>query len=136
MSEQNKAFVRRQFDEMSKGNWDAVKEMMSPDHIFHFPLSPQPLDRESHIGMNIGFGAAFSGLHWVVEDQIAEGDKVVTRGVVRGTHTGDFQGIPATGASIEVRFINIMHIVDGLNAGEKDSIDGLGFMQQLGVAPS
>ncbi len=136
MSEQNKAIVRRLFDEMSNGNWDMVKEMMAPNHVFHFPLSPQPLDRESHVQMNIGFRAAFPDLRYIVEDQIAEGDKVVTRGVVRGTHKGEFQGIPPTGASVTIRFINIMRIADGLDAEEKDSVDGLGFMQQLGVVPT
>ena len=94
MSEQNKAFVRQYFQTFEQGDFDGLKELMHPDHRFRFPLAPEVLDRESHIQMSKGFFAAFSDFHFDILEQIAEGDKVVTRGVLHLRHTGEFQGIP------------------------------------------
>lgn len=135
MAEENKAFVRHWFDNFVSGNFEAQKEMMAPDHRLHFPLSPEPMDPETHIGANRGFKAAVPDLHFTIEDQIAEGDKVVTRWTARGTHKGEFQGLPPTGNAIEFRGINIMRVVDGKNVEEWDAFDTLALMQQLGAVP-
>ena len=133
--EQNISFVHRFFDVIDQANWDELRDMMEPSHLFHFPLAPKPLDREGHIQMNREFRRAFTGFRHEILDMIAAGDKVVTRGIARFTHTGEFQNIPATGKEITLRFINIMRVSNGKNAEEWDEIDSLGMMQQLGVMP-
>ncbi len=75
---------------------------------------------------------AFPDIDVTVEDQIAEGDKVVTRFSARGTHRGDFMGIPATGKRVTIKAIHIHRIEDGRIAGLWEEIDLAGLYNQLG----
>ena len=141
MSSDNKAFVRQFLETMDammvgKGSRELLRALMHEDHVFHFPLAPEPLGRDAHIGMNLDFASKFSNFQHIVQEQIAEGDKVVTRGTVRLTHTSEFNGIPPSGKTLEFGFINIMHIQDGKNREEWNEIDGLKFMRGLGAIPS
>jgi predicted ester cyclase len=79
--------------------------------------------------------SAFSDNEVTVDDQIAEGDKVVTRWSSKGTHSGEFFGIPATGKRVAGKGIGISRIVDGKIVEEWGESDMLGMMQQLGVIP-
>jgi steroid delta-isomerase-like uncharacterized protein len=79
--------------------------------------------------------AAFPDGRVTIEDMIAEGDKVVTRYNSRGTHKGDFMGIPATGKKVAVTGIVISRIAKGKIAEEWEEFDALGFMVQLGAIP-
>ena len=124
MSEENKLVVRAWFDNFNSGNFEAQRELAHKDHRFHFPLSEETWDGETHVNAEIGFKAAVPDLHVELLEQIsAEGDKVVTRFVTRGTHTGDFQGKPATGNKIEFSGINIMRVADGKNIEEWSIFD-------------
>ena len=82
-----------------------------------------------------GMRAAFPDMHWTVEEQIAEGDKVATRFEWTGTHRGEFLGVPATGRAVKVWGV----VIDRLEGGKiKDTriiMDSLGLMLQLGVFP-
>jgi steroid delta-isomerase-like uncharacterized protein len=82
------------------------------------------------------FRTAFPDLHFDIEDQIAEGNKVVTRMNVHGTHQGDFQGMPPTGKRITFSAISIWELADGKLLQERVNWDALGAMQQLGGIPS
>ena len=74
---------------------------------------------------------AFPDARFTVEDELAEGDRVVSRSTLRGTHQGEFMGIPPTGKPVTVTGMSIDRIVEGwLN------FDGLGMLQQLGVIPA
>ena len=72
-------------------------------------------------------------MHWVVDEMVAEGQKVVTRFVWTGTHRGVFLGIPATGRSVEVKGVVIDRLEDGKMADSRILMDTMGLMQQLGV---
>ncbi|MBI4504880.1 MAG: ester cyclase [Chloroflexi bacterium] len=133
MSEQNKVFIRHFMETMDRKAWDELRELMAPDHRFHWPLAPEPLDREGHIQLNRGFQEAFSGFRHEIHDVLADRDKVVVRGTVRATHTAAFQGIPPSGKEVALRFIDIVRIAGDVNAEEWLEIDSWGFMQQLGV---
>src|SRR5215217_3593959 len=93
MSEQNKAIVRRMIDEIlnGQGNLDVADELFAPYYVGHNPASPQdtrgPEGVKEFASM---FRSAFPDVHFSVEDQVAEGDKVVTRWRGSGTHQGDF----------------------------------------------
>jgi steroid delta-isomerase-like uncharacterized protein len=79
--------------------------------------------------------AAFPDIHFTIEDQIAERDKVVTRWSARATHTGDFRGIPPTGKQGHVTGITINRVANGKIVEGWTNLDELGLMQQLGVIP-
>jgi predicted ester cyclase len=75
-------------------------------------------------------------MHMTVEDLIAEGDTVVARVVIRGTHRGEYMGLPATGKQIEFSGFDCLRIVDGKFAEHWGTFDQLSMMQQLGALPA
>ncbi len=77
--------------------------------------------------------SAFPDVHMDVEDMIAEGDKVVARVSVSGTHQGEFMGIDPTGNRVTITGIDILRIVDGKVVEHWGNFDDLGMLQQLGV---
>jgi len=133
--EQNMQRVADFFQAMTDRNFDYIESFLAPEHQFFFPLSPVPLGRDAHIGMNREFGISIPDVTWHIDDQFVAGDKVVTRGLISGTHQGDFQGVPATGNAMSVKYINIIQLENGMNLKEWDSLDTLSFMQQLGAVP-
>jgi steroid delta-isomerase-like uncharacterized protein len=135
-AEHNKALVRRCFDELNKANLKVLDEVCAPDYIAHFPGTPGPMDREAIKPVWGAFFAAFPDLQHSIEDLFAEGDKVALRMVIRGTHRGDFQGIPPTGKTITLASINIMRCAGGKIVEQRVEYDALGMLQQLGVIPA
>jgi len=79
---------------------------------------------------------AYPDTHFTIEDQIAEGDTVVTRWTARGTHKGPLMGIPPTGKQVTVTGISIGRVVNGKTVEGWSNYDTLGMMQQLGVVPA
>lgn len=136
MSEENKALVRGYFDSFSNGDIEATKAIMADNHVFHFPLADAPMDRNDHAGAQSVFKAAIPDLKFELHDQIAEGDKVVTRFTATGTFTNEFQGLEPSGEGIDFSGTNIMHIVDGKNVEEWDAFDTMALMSQLGAIHS
>jgi predicted ester cyclase len=80
--------------------------------------------------------AAFPDIQYTLEDLLAEGDRVVARFTARGTQTGVFQGIPATGSTAAVSSIAIYRLAGGKVAEQWLEYDQLGLLQQLGVIPA
>jgi predicted ester cyclase len=78
---------------------------------------------------------AFPNLEVTVEDQVAEGDRVVTRWITRGTHKGEFQGIPPTGRQVAITGITIFLVADDKLLEGWSNADMLGMLQQLGAVP-
>jgi steroid delta-isomerase-like uncharacterized protein len=137
MSEQNKAIVRRIYDEViNKGNLALFDQLVAPDVIEHEALPGFASDREGVKQFFTMFRAAFPDLHFTAEDMIAEGDKVATRITVNGTHKGEFMGIAPTGKQITMTGIDILRFADGKVVEHWGNTDDLGMMQQLGVVPA
>jgi predicted ester cyclase len=135
--EQNKALVRRFYEEIDKGNLAAMDELVAEDYVDHSP-PPFPGLGHGREGLKQAFEifwAATPGYH-KIEDQIAEGDKVVTRMTAYGAHEGDLPGIPKTGNKLEMTATVIHRIADGKLVEKWSGRDELGFLQQLGVIPS
>ena len=83
------------------------------------------------------FRSAFPDFHTIIEDQIAEGDRLVIRWRMRGTHEGEFRGVVSTGKELVITGIgNFRFSSEGKVVESWDSFDQLGMMQQLGVLPS
>lgn len=135
-TEENKAIVRRNYETADKNDLTTFSEQLAPDIAVHLPGMPSPLNREVLIQMmNVMFSGLTQRQH-VFEDQIAEGDKVATRLTLHAVHTGEFQGMPATGKQIAVRQMAIHRIRNGKIVEVWTSSDDVGMMQQLGLMPS
>jgi predicted ester cyclase len=135
--ERNKAVIRRFVEEVqNKKDEAAYDELNDPGFV---NLSAPPgiaSDREGGKVYLFGFLNAFPDCQFTIDDMVAEGDQVVTKKTFRGTHTGEFAGIPATGKKVELQFVDIMRVRDGRIVEHWLSMDQLSFMQQLGVIPS
>jgi steroid delta-isomerase-like uncharacterized protein len=138
MSEQNKNLVRRALEEVwNRGNYAVVDELVAKDYLGHSGAEgPETHGREGYRKFFATQREAFPDIEYEIEDQIAEGDKVVTRWTARATHTGEFQGIPPTGRPGTVTGMTIFRIADGSVVECWTNMDELGMMQQLGVIPA
>jgi steroid delta-isomerase-like uncharacterized protein len=135
-TEENKALVRRFWDELNKGNIDAMIEMIAPNAEDHSLPPGFPAGREGVRQLIAMYLGGFPDLHFTIEDMIAEGDKVVSRITNSGTNTGEFMGMPATGKTMTVSGIDIIRVGDdGKLAEHWSNGDDLGMMQQLGIIP-
>ncbi len=135
--EENKALVRRFYEEIDKGNLEAMDELVAEDYMDHSP-PPFPGLAPGREGLKQAFKffwEATPGYH-KIEDQIAERDKVVTRLTAYGVHEGDLPGIPKTGNKLEMTATVIHRIADGKLVEKWSNKDELGFLQQLGVIPT
>lgn len=134
MSQDNKEFMQRFVDEVINGkNLAAIDDMVVDDFVEHVPFPGQGPGREGLKQAISVFLAAFPDLHWTIEEQIAEGEKVVSRFSMTGTHRGEFLGIPATGRSINTWGVVIDVVRDGRFAESRIIMDTLSLMQQIGA---
>ncbi len=114
---------------------DVIDEIFDTDFVLNNPAVPDIHGPDGYKQLVSDVRSAFPDLRLTVEDQIAEGDMVVTRWTLTGTHKGDFMGIPSTGVQVTVTGIDIDRIAFGKIVEEWTSDDVLGLMQQLGVIP-
>jgi steroid delta-isomerase-like uncharacterized protein len=138
LSETNKTVSRRFFDEVfGKGKLNVLDEIIAKDHVNSGPgtISGLPNGPEGSKQFVTAYRNAFPDVHFTIDDQIAEGDKVVTRWSAHGTHQGELAGLPATGKSASVTGIVVDRIVNGKIAESWGIFDEFGMMQQLGVIP-
>ena len=137
MSEENKALVRRWFEEVwNKGRASAIAEMLAEDCIIHglSDDTTQPLRGPAgFLPFHAQFREAFPGIEVVVEDQIAEGDMVATRFSVRGKHLGDSLGFAATQSPVDFTGVVITRIEDGKVIEAWNHIDFMRMYKQLGA---
>ena len=135
-TEANKAIIRRIVEEIqNRDNLALIDELLAPNFVNHTPAPGLPPDREGIKQLLSMFRAAFPDGSMTIEDMIAEGDKVVSRKTYRGTHQGEFLGIPPTGRHITVGLIDMMRLVDGQVVEHWNVGDDLSMLQQLGVLP-
>jgi steroid delta-isomerase-like uncharacterized protein len=135
-TEENKALIRRMYEEVhNQGNLDVLDEITATNFVDH-NLAPglQPgVDGVKQLFTM--FHNAFPDFHVTIEDMIGEGDKVVSRLTMGGTHKDEFMGIPPTGKEVSVEVIDILRIAGGKAVERWGIFDQLGLMQQLGVGP-
>jgi predicted SnoaL-like aldol condensation-catalyzing enzyme len=139
MSEANKATVRRLIEEVQNGHDLArMDAFFTPNFINHLEDPDRPSELTSVEWAKIAFRelfAAFPDLHVTIHDQVAEGDKVVTHKVFRGTHHGPFMGVAPTGQQITFAVIDILRLDNGKVVEHWAIQDRLALMQQLGMLP-
>ena len=112
--EKNKALVRRFLEAQAKGNLNVIDEVLTPHFVDHDRLPGQAPDREGYKRAIAEYHAAFSNVRFLIEDQVAEGEKVVTRFIVRATHDlGELMGVAPTGSEVTYKALAIHRIVGG-----------------------
>ena len=139
MSEENKPIARRALEEVfsGQGDLDVADELFAPNYVGHDPASPEDIRGPEGVKEFASmYRNAFPDVLMSVEEQVAEGDKVVTRWIASGTHQGDMMGIAPTGNRVTVAGTSVERIVDGKIEETWDNYDALGMMQQIGAIPS
>jgi steroid delta-isomerase-like uncharacterized protein len=137
MTQDNDALIRRWFEEVwNKGREDAIAEMFAEDGIIHGLAddSGQPVENATAFRVfHRKFREAFPDIQVVVEDTVAEGDKIAARCSVRGKHTGDSLGMAATQAQMEITGIVIARSKDGKLVECWNNFDFMTMYKQLGA---
>jgi steroid delta-isomerase-like uncharacterized protein len=130
----NKDLARRLYALINEGLVDQVADLVSPDYIEHDPLPGQGSGRD---GVLDRFSMITTALapHFTVDDLITEGDRIVVRWTNRGTHVGEFAGIPATSRTFTIAGIDIYRVADEQLCEHWHVIDELGMLAQLGLLP-
>jgi steroid delta-isomerase-like uncharacterized protein len=138
MSEANKSLVRRLIEEaVNKGNFGAVDEILSTDYVYSEPTVGERRGRAGFKELVTMYRKAFPDLTMTIEEQIAEGDKVVTRMSGSGTHRGELLGTAPTGKHASgVRCVFVTRIANGKVVEDTVVYDTLGMLRQLGVVPT
>jgi steroid delta-isomerase-like uncharacterized protein len=131
-TEDNKANVRRGFEAVNQKNLAVFDELLTPDVVFHTASTTMQGLQAYRQFLSVLF-TAFPDLHFTIEDMIAEGDTVVVRYTTRGTHQGNFRGIPPTGKQVSGTGMFIDRLVNGKAVEQWFNGDDLGLLQQLGV---
>ena len=131
--EKNKEVVRNLFASIDRLDFDAVMEILHPDHKLEYPGNDELISREGHCKLIEAHHVGYSDMKHIPEQQISEGDWVVTRGTITGTNDGPLHGNPPTGRKVNVPFINISRIVDGRICGTFTLLDVVANQKQLGI---
>jgi steroid delta-isomerase-like uncharacterized protein len=131
LTELNKKVARRYFEAYSTGDIDAVMDFVDRNYVLHPGGSGEPMNFDERKRDEMVFFRAFSDIQAVVEDQIAEGDKVVSRITMHCTHTGEYQGIPATGKRIAITYIDIALFKAGKIVEEWVEFDMMNILKQI-----
>ena len=132
-AEENKALVRRWFEALDKGDLEVINELLPVDYRDHNPSIPNmPAGREGVQQAARLLRSAFPDAVHTIEEQIAEGDKVMTRVTTRGTFLGEIFGLQPTGRVVEVSGVAVHRIADGRLVEHWAILDMAGFVQQIG----
>jgi len=136
-AEENKALTRRLFEEgVNQNNPSVFDELIAPDFVNHDAPPGIPRGPEGMRQLVAMFRTAFPDMRVTFEEELADGDSVIHRGYVTGTHQGDFQGIPPTAKQVKIKTIDIWRVANGKMVENWVQMDMLGMMQQLGVVPA
>lgn len=129
------ATIVRQFidDVLNKGDIEGAGRFVWDDVVEHVPLPGQGPGLAGLQDVVRGMRSAFPDMHWTVEEQLADGDRVLTRFEWTGTHRGEFVGVPPTGRRVSVWGMVVDRLVDGRIKETRILMDTLGLMAQLGA---
>jgi len=133
MSEKNQAVVRRIFEEAwSKGRFDSLDALMTPDFVSHDPVEPtRGLTQFTEAVRK--YRTTFPDLRLDIEEMFSAGERVVARWRATGTQRGPLEGLPPTGRRVVITGISILRFAGERACETFDNWDALGMMQQLGA---
>jgi steroid delta-isomerase-like uncharacterized protein len=128
------ALVKQEMEAWDKGDFEAIKKMVAPEYHLYAPSrSKKPYSIEEEIEWVKSGGNAFPDMSMSIEELIAKGDNVVLRYVCRGTHTGEFEGIAATGKQVEYGGIIIFRIQNGKIVETREDNDDFSLAKQVSM---
>jgi steroid delta-isomerase-like uncharacterized protein len=133
MSERNKSIAHSYFKAYETDDIEAVMKFIAPNYVLHPGGNGEPMNSDERERDEMIFFSAFSNIKTVVEDQIAEGEKVASRIMMRCTHSGKYSGVPATGKRIVIPYIDILHIEAGKIVEEWVEFDTMSIVKQISV---
>lgn len=132
----NKLLMRRFVEFINTASEKLAEELVAPTAVFHVPGRTEPVRGPAgYLEIIAMMRGGFPDIQWTLEEEIAEGDKVAARFTMRGTHQGNFFGVPPTQRKIVVQAMNIYRWSDGQIVEERGQPDMLSLMQQIGAAP-
>ena len=131
MLNENKALIRRYVEEcIGRGDLSLMDELLAPSYVLH--MNADDFDLQAYKQFQPSVLAAFPDGRWVIEDMVAEGDRVAWRYSFYGTHLGEFMGLPATGKQLHLIGMVVSRIAGGRIAEEWEIFDAAGMFRQLG----
>jgi steroid delta-isomerase-like uncharacterized protein len=132
--EENKVVVRRYLEETwNQKNLGILDQLTAPDYARYVSGQASPLNREGQKQRIASFHQALPDVHLTLEDLISEGDRVVFRITLHGTHQGILLGVPPTGKQVTISAIDIARLADGKIVEHWGQMDTFGLLQQLGA---
>ncbi len=133
----NKRLVLRTYEELVMGgNFDNLEELVHDDYVDYTQPPGWPTDRAGLQLQVEYFRRAFPDIHVRFEEMIAEGDLVIHRQIMSGTHRGEFFGIAPTGNHVEMAGFHLFRIKDGKLIEHRANNDDIGMLRQLGAIPA
>jgi steroid delta-isomerase-like uncharacterized protein len=136
-TEENKAAVRRVCEDViNTGNLSVVDATLAPTYVYHAPGMSDIHGPGGYKELVSTFRTAFPDIEITIEDLVAEGDRVVHRWRLSGTHRGDLMGIPPTGKKVDVTGMVISRFAGGQVVEDWEIFNQMGLLQQLGVVPA
>ena len=131
----NEALIREVLELIDQRQLDAAFELYAEDYIYHGPGGMEIKGRDGIRGLWMDFLNAFPDLRSTVDDMVIQGDKLVLRWTIRGTHTGEFLGVPPSHNPIALPITEIFRIADGQLVEAWDQWDRLHLFAQIGGIP-
>jgi len=138
MSEENKALARRSWEIVTEGSLDTLEDALAEVYAHDFILHEAGEDIvgiEGLVQFVSMMRSAIPDLRITLEDDMAEGDKVVTRWIAQGTHQGELMGAAPTGNQVTATGLTMHRVDDTKIVEEWSNWDALGLMQQIGAVP-
>ncbi|MFC2161930.1 ester cyclase [Acidobacteriota bacterium] len=131
---QNKELAHKWLEAWNNADFEAFDELLAPGFALYYPSrNTEPISREETVKMGKMLKKSFPDISWSLEELIVTENKAVFRLIERGTHEGEFLGIPATGNKHEMSAIWISRIDNGKIVEQREDFDMLGLYQQLGM---
>ena len=133
-AEQNRVQLNKFLTFINTADRNLGAEVVSEDAVFHIPNSPEPMrGLDGYLAVIGMMRSGFPDIRWTLEETIAEGEKIAARFEMRGTHRGEFFGVPPTGNTIAVKALNFYSFDNGKIIEEHGLPDLLGLMKQIGA---
>lgn len=133
--QENKTIIRRLTEAFDRGDVTMVEYWVDPGYVDHSPAPGQPAGRDGLMNFARMLSTAFPDGKTTIDDLMAERDQVVCRWTARGTHKGEFMGIPATRKRVTITGMDVWRIRDGRVIEHWGEFDALGMLQQMGAVP-
>jgi len=134
VEEENKAVVSRMWEAWNKGDIDTIKELMAPEFVRYIPSNSIDIrSPEERVAFIKAHHIAFPDANIRIEELYADGDRVIYRFIMKGTHQGEWKGVPATWNKFEMSGIGILRIENGKVTELREEPDRLSRMMQLGM---